>query len=47
MIDYTQTTHDFDCIKQDFSDMPELHANEDTLNFIRFFACNYKPLAGI
>jgi hypothetical protein len=41
MRDFTQDT-DFDSIPLD---MPMLHASEETLSFIRFFASHYEATA--
>jgi len=40
MIDFTQD-EDFDLIQ--LNSMPEMHASEETLNFVRLFAHSYQP----
>lgn len=47
MVDYTPSKNELDHITSEFNNAPKLHASEDTLNFIRFFAYNYKPLAEV
>lgn len=45
MVDCTLERNDSNILMHDFSGMPEMHASAETLNFLRFFAANFKPMA--
>lgn len=45
MVDFTQEQNDSNILIHDFGgSTAEMHAGDDVLNFLRFFACNFQPL---
>ena len=45
MVDCTHERNDSNILMHEFGGSDRLHASDDTLNFLRFFAANFKPMA--